>query len=276
MDRHEELQGQIAAYAAGRLEPADVAEIEAHLATCDECAEIAETWKPLALALRESGSALLESHPESSMLRAYAAGSLRGEAASGVARHLAGCGACALEVEAWAPERRKTLPTPVRSTFTRFGMPASLAAGLVVGLGIGLTYRPAPRIDAASPAPSRSSAGAASLIALERPTRGAVKPAVFRLESGQDFAPLLVPVVVPEAAGPADRFRFAIQDENRRTVWSAELEAAVVRKQIAASGVVAFLVPASDLMPGSKSLTFSSSTAEGLPPLLEIPFEMAR
>src|SRR5215468_3558709 len=48
---HEELRGQLGAFVLGALAPAEEAEVRAHLAGCDECAEEARALRPVVDAL---------------------------------------------------------------------------------------------------------------------------------------------------------------------------------------------------------------------------------
>jgi hypothetical protein len=114
-----------------------------------------------------------------------------------------------------------------------------------------------------------------SLVLLERPTRGASRTPRFRVDAGQPFIPLAVPVVVPESAGDAEMFRFTVRDEGDRVLWWSDVTAAGIRQQIAASGVVSFLVPAPDLQPGRKTLRFARAMTPEPATLLEIPFEIS-
>src|SRR5206468_9322623 len=100
MTSHEEIQLELAAYAASRLERDAGRRLEEHLRGCQDCREMLETFVPFARALGEGGEALFEPHPSESTLRRYArAGKAAGM--EDVARHLDFCASCSLQVGAW-------------------------------------------------------------------------------------------------------------------------------------------------------------------------------
>ncbi len=280
MNDHERIQMDIPAYVASRLEPEAARRLEAHLEECEDCADIVGSWSDVAEGLRAGGRDLLEGHPDPSALQDYAAGRMR-QGREAIKRHLESCATCQLEAAAAAQDDRATIvrkPAWMIGS-PRFYVPASLAAGLVVGLLLGIPLRTSPttgtRSSPLATVPAWSQP--VNLLLLERPLRGAAKPVVFRIPANQPVIPLAVPVVVPEGAGPSELYRFELRDGASRTVWSSEARAALLREQMAASGVVSFLVPAADLKTGSYALRFvdTRETPEH-PAMLEIPFEIAR
>ncbi len=81
----------------------------------------------------------------------------------------------------------------------------------------------------------------------------------------------------PEATAGEDGFFVAVVGTDGARAWSAELEAAEVRRQLADFGTLAFLIPADRLPPASYRLTIRRSSAAGMArPFLEVPFTVVR
>ena len=57
---HDPWQDQLPYYAAGTLDPADRAALEAHLSGCEACRSALETWAAIAGAVREDAAARVE------------------------------------------------------------------------------------------------------------------------------------------------------------------------------------------------------------------------
>ena len=223
---HDELQGDIAAYAASRLEGEERARLEVHLKTCDACADLAATWKEIASAVREAGGLLFDRHPDERALREQAlAGSTAGDPA--LARHIASCASCGLEVVAW--RKRAAARSATRSASVALssgGWPGAtrrlalaLAAGVILGVGLSLllrppSHRPIERAERGTEAPSPAPpawTGPVQLLVLASPVRGEGSPPAFHLEPGPPFALIAAPLVLPETAVDGDRYRFEIR-----------------------------------------------------------------
>ncbi len=274
---HEQYRQNVAAYVAGRLGGDGARQLEAHVAECDDCAAVVESWIEIAEGFRQGGVALLESHPDTVEIRAYVAGTASSEARARIERHLRTCASCSLEVGTGGTQRTVVPFRPARAkTVFRLGIPASIAASLLLGVGIGLFFRSGslPESDLSPAASAPAWSGPVNLLLLERPTRGVSTTRTYRVDAGQPFVPLAVPVVVPEGSADTELFRFTVRDEGGRVVWWSQLPADTLRRQIAESGVVSFLVPASDLEPGRKTLRFARALTPEPVALLEIPFEI--
>src|SRR6266571_6036586 len=101
MISHDDIQLDLAGYATARLGEGARRRVEEHLHGCGECRQMVQSIRQLAGAMREGGDVLVEPHPPESALRRYArAGDTSGS--EGIARHLAVCAPCSLEVGAWA------------------------------------------------------------------------------------------------------------------------------------------------------------------------------
>ena len=70
MRDHDNLQSDISAYAARRLDPHDRRDLETHLATCPQCRDLVACAEALALEMR--GTDPLGEHPSSEVLEHYA------------------------------------------------------------------------------------------------------------------------------------------------------------------------------------------------------------
>lgn len=285
MDAHDAIRDEIPEFLAGRLAPADARRVEAHLEACTGCRDLVASLREVVLGFESGGLELLTPHPAPESLRQLASGDA---ADAAVMRHVETCASCSLEVEMLAagepqarvlPFRAKSRPVSVAGRSRRvFGIPASLAAGLMVGLGLGVLYRP---ISGPQPRPAASSgqtvpawSGPVTLLMLERPLRGDATLAAVTVSAGQPYVPLAMAPVVPESAGDDTRFRFEIRDARGDLSWSAELRAADIRTQIRAAAVVTFLVPSGSLPAGRHLMAVRPANPVEAPPILEIPFEV--
>ncbi len=268
MTDHQRLQEQLAAYASGRLDPDRAREVERHLVSCEECSFLAEGFREIADGLRRGGAALLAGHPSTSALRAWALG--QEAAGDDVARHADTCASCALEAAGW-----RSLPTvrvearPKRAV-AAWRVPLSLAATLVVGIGLGILSRPAPAPGTPSES-GRSAAfagGPAGLIVLDTPVRGSTIPQSVARISGAPFVVLAVPTAVLPEGPEAAELHVSLATGDGTVLWSVDADARALGRQ-ASSGVASFLVPSGTLTPGPK--VFRVSPRSG-PPLTEIRF----
>lgn len=293
MSDHEGLKSDIPAYVASRLEGERRRQLEEHLPGCGECSERVSTLRGFTSVLREGGEEMFAPHPDVLALRAYARGE-RAADSSRIARHVASCATCELELSAWKfrdlmeqtqpAALRESAPRtrPVRSGFGLF--PAmSLAAGVVVGVGVSILFH----LGAAPGVPAPGSAGElvqvaanwsgpAQLFILSSQVRGEEAVATWKLAADQPYVLLAVRPPVPDSAGADDPYRFEIRGASGQAVWSSDLSAALIRQQLESSEVITFPIPAATLAPGRHEFRFVSlRPADGQPPL-EIPFEIVR
>lgn len=286
MPDHEELQNDIPEYLASRLEREARQRLERHLRECEACAERVRTGRGLVSAMRAGGEEIFSPHPSEVALRAYALGERTAERAA-IARHLATCATCELEVSAWKfreeASRRGLAAAAPRAAEPRASRhrihPLSLAAGLLVGVGVAVLARlglppelPAPP----TAAPAAEWSGAAPLFVLESPLRGAEGPATYPIEGDAPYVLLAVQPALPEGAPDASVYRFAILDAGSHAAWSADLTASRIRRLLETSQVVTLPVPSRDLAAGRYALRVTAASEPGAPPLLEIPFEISR
>lgn len=275
MNVHDHIDEIAPEFVTGRLDAETARHVELHLAACAECAALAATLSDLSSGFRIGGRDLLTPHPDPLVLAAYAAGNTREDS---IDRHLRGCATCQLEVEAHraATPVAKVLPFARRSESVtaprrRFTVPASLAAGMVVGVGLMLLYRPLPAPPAPATAPAWS--GPVELALLESPLRGESAVASFEVAPGQPYVPLAVPVALPDEVADGDRYRVNVRaDGFPEGGWSIDLDARTLREQIARTGVATFLIPSTALAPGRHAVRVLP--ADGGEPILEIPFDV--
>lgn len=275
MNVHDHIDEIAPEFAAGRLDAETARAVELHLAACAECAAFAVTLSDLSLGFRTGGRGLLTPHPEPLRLADFADGRERDETVAG---HLASCATCRLEVEAHraAAPTAKVLPFVPRAHAApvarrRFTVPASLAAGMIVGVGLMLLYRPLPEAEPVAGSPGWS--GPVELALLESPLRGDGAVAHFAVAPGQPYVPLALPITLPEATTDADRFRVEVQAASSPSAgWSIDLDAGTLRAQISRTGVATFLIPSRALEPGRHDVRVVP--VGGGDPLLEIPFDV--
>lgn len=275
MVNHEDLQEQIPAFLAARLDANESGQIESHLDECHDCSELVQVGREFVHGLREGEEETFTPHPDVRMLRRYSLGEeLDGRA--DLVRHVASCVSCELEIAAW---RRwgKVKPTSTQeeefrqAQGWRFTWKLALAAGILLGIGLTFGLRDLALQPMEAPAPWT---GSAALLTLEATYRGVAPVAQIVVEPGQPYLPLVVSPELPHAAEAGEYFRFAIATLDDATpVWSFRMTAAEVRGQLDATGVVTFLVPTDPLDAGRYRFSLQDS---GGTRLLQIPFEVQR
>jgi anti-sigma factor RsiW len=267
MSEHEDLQMDLPAYAASRLEGAAAQRMEDHLKECAGCREMAESLREFGNAIREGGAALMEPHPSEAEIKGYA----RGESVSDrgrIERHLAVCATCSLEVESWKRGSGALFDSrskPTAGGLHRWGSVAlASAAGLVIGFGVARLVN-----DASAPPPSVSPTqglqervpSAGPLLILPRALRGEGLAVTYRIDPKQEFVVMACSVSIPDDAPPDARFRYEIRDSGGRVVWAREITAEAVREHLNSTAeAVTLLAPTSVLEPGR--YVFSLSPAD--------------
>ena len=256
MNDHEAIRDNIPGFVGDRLEPGESRCVQSHLDACDPCRELVTTWQDVAGALQDGGEELFEDHPSVASLREHAAG----PPDQRVTRHLGVCAACGLEVTAW--KRRGVAAAPARVQPGR-GAWAAMAAGLFLGAGLAsLTWW------SLGPGSVPDWSGAAPLLTLESPLRGAATPAVA-VAPEQPYFPIAV-VLAPSYAD-ADALRILISDPSGAELWSTSLTGDQVRSQLSATGVINLLVPTGEVPPGTYTLTIPGPGTD-----LDLPFRVEK
>jgi hypothetical protein len=300
MPGHEEYAEQIADYAAERLSEADRRRLEDHLAACVECSEVASTWKRLGPAIRKDGERLLSPHPDVKSLADYALGA--GRAANlQIARHLASCASCELEVSGWRlkqagerarPKGAAALAAGGAPYRTRIGAlfasrhVLSLAAGLAIGVGLAVTLMPPPPPPALAPEAGAPEAGApaaalqwggpAQMLVLGQ-LRGGAGAATLRVAAEPAYVVLALQPIVPDEAPGDEKYRCRLIGPTGAASWSAETTAQRVRVELERSDMVAFAVPAGVLQAGRHRMICGPATpSPDQAPALDIPFDVVR
>jgi hypothetical protein len=253
VSEHRQIQEEIPAYIAGRLDADAARHVEQHLESCSDCSEIVRDWQTIVTGLKEGGEQLFEPHPDSLSLMRF----VRGEEPDPertIARHVETCTTCQLETEVWRDQEATVTPFRPRATRSVVYRVASfaVAAGLVLGLGLGLLLRD----DGSS-----DWTGAVNLLTLDGSARGGDDIPVFSPEPAQPYVPLVLLPTLPADAAEGDRFRFSITDETGGGLWSREMTAAEIRGFIDTSGIVTFLVPSDKLPAGIYNLAFARADA---------------
>lgn len=271
MTEHEEIQHDLPAYAASRLEGPALVRLERHVRDCAECLEMLDTFAGIAEAIGRDGEDLFAPHPSETALREFA-GRPSGARSDDVARHVAGCAACALEAEFWS--RRPAGAAPARRASRRpswgslgLASAAALAAGFLLAAFLGPGGRP--------PAPSGGSAGgpeteagieAGRLLVLPRALRGEGSVVSYRLDTKQAFVVIASPAPIPGAAGPGERYLFEIARGGEAAAWSRSMTAAEIRGRMTEGAeFVTLLVPARALAPGRYEFRLRPAAGGGEP-----------
>ncbi|MDX1387708.1 MAG: zf-HC2 domain-containing protein [Acidobacteriota bacterium] len=265
MSDHGQLQQEIPAYIAGRLEGDARRRVEDHLGSCPECSDLVREWKTIVAGLKEGGEQLFEPHPDSLVLMRFVKGD-EGDADGRIARHVETCATCELEVDVWRDQRMNLArfrPSSTRSTLYRVAS-AAVAAGLVLGLGLGVLLRDTGTADWSGPV---------DLLTLDGSARGEDAIPVVSPDPSQPYVPLVLLPSVPTDAGADEGFRFVIVDVDGAEVWRDALTATGIRDRLEGSGVVTFLVPSTMLPPGTYTLIFESAE-DGAERLFETRFRV--
>lgn len=241
---HESVIQLLPEMVEGRLAPGPVAELEAHLAECDECRQYHRTCRLIALASRADAAG---SHPAAEDLVAYAAGAVPAARRAEIDTHLAGCHACDEDVRATRASRAD-VRAAIRGAGPSTGRVARIAA-IAAGLLIAVLAWPAwigVRTIATTEAPW---AGTATLTVLSSELRGDGEGTVVTIANGQPH--VLLGVDLATGAADAARLDVAIVAADGAVRFSRTLTGAQARAQSGAAGVVVLVVPAADLGPGS-------------------------
>jgi hypothetical protein len=289
---HGTIREDIPAYVASRLEGEALRRFEAHLQRCEDCTEMVATWKQIAAAVPEGGEALFEPHPDVASLRKYARGEETADPRR-LARHLASCSTCELEVTAWkvrdaglegvSPGVVRRVEGASRRPGRRIGARLlALVAGLAAGAAavlllrpplppIQITERPAP----ASPAPSGFS-GPVALNVLPTPLRGSNDIPTVKVREAQSPVLIAIQPVLPDRVDDSASYRAVIRDAHGEDAWASGITAGEIRGHLLSAGVVTLAVPASDLPAGEYEILVLPKGAGSDQAILLIPFKVER
>lgn len=310
--RHEEAVRVLPEWLQGRLEGALGEEVERHAASCRDCAEIADSYRLLTLGLRAEEAGELPGHPTVEEIVEVALGRGRPAATASTLAHVATCRPCQREVEsvrgvqaeaegrapAAAPDRRPPLGLALRLPLAARLAASILLAGLAAAGVLGGREWVRLRSEAAALRAGRQAAearvvemaarvesarqdlerlkawsGSIALPLLAAPFRaGESQVVAIPVAAGQPFVCLVVDAGPPTALAGASAFRFEVVRGGSARVWSLEMSPEEVRRQMATSGTLAFLVPAPLVPEGAYSLRAFKGAASGETALLEVPF----
>ncbi len=307
MSERPDLRADIPAYVASRLDEDDRRRLEEHLQGCPDCTEMVATARAIRGALRaEEGDvdpardAEAAPHPDRREVRSYALAH-PSERSREVARHLARCLSCDLEVAAWQARRsRASGPSSVDGTGgldsrqrwrARASAAVFLAAGVAIGVVLAQVLRPgAPAvIPPPGPAPSagsppaavkvpRSWTGPVRFFALANPLRAGEREPEIVLDPDQPYALI---VVQPDLSELASGDQGAVCHVEIRgaaggVVWSSEFPATLVRERLRTDEALILPVPAPALPDGRYEMTIRIQGMSGEPLRTEIPFALRR
>ncbi len=284
MPEHEELQADIPAYVTSRLEANALERLERHLADCEICSEMAACWKAIAAGIREGGEDLFTPHPDPLTLKNYALCRIKQDR-NDIARHVASCPSCELEIEAWkarpempADAARGARSRPGRVPRGGFLQPAFLvAAGLVLGMGLSLVVlRTQPHLDprALSGTATLEHGGMVPLWVLPGPLRGTTPTASFTVPAGDPQVLIVVRPALPPDASPNDAYLWEIVATDGATVWSYEASDSQIRSSLETSDVATLAVPTAPLSAGTYELSLARISPGPRQGLLQIPFRV--
>lgn len=265
MSGHDSILEDLAAYVAGRLEPARRREFEAWVEANPEYRELVSDWTRIAEGLQNEGRHLGDSCPDANALRGWALGKSPAPTAH-TERHVSTCASCSLEVAAARGERQAAPRVASTTTRPATGAPAfrvaswAAAAGLALGLGLGLVLD-----GPEAPLPG----GLERPLVLEPSVRSGGGGSVFTLPDGQSRTPILVPFELPEGLSPGTTLRLSISG-GAGEIWGTSATVADLAARL--DDGLLFVEPH---LPGPGRYTLAIAR-EDLPeaPLLRIPFEI--
>jgi anti-sigma factor ChrR (cupin superfamily) len=259
---HETVVAALPELIEGRLDPASAAEIEAHLAGCDECRQYRNACRLVALAARLDPAVSETEHPDADEIVAFATTSptLDGARRQAIEVHVAACAGCAQDVRAThaarSAARRAARAPAVRAD--RLIRVVALAASVLVAVLAWPAWLGVGDLGGASRAPAGAPwSGAATLTVLASDLRGTGGEIVVRLARTQPHVLLGVDLAAGATAGGAARNEVAIVGADGVTRFSRTFSATEAQSLAGASGVVVLVVPAADLAPGSYLLSVS-------------------
>ena len=261
---HEEVQREIPAYAASRLDGPARAAVEAHLGECAACSDQADEMKGLVNVLLQDGEELFEPHPEPQELRAFAQGEMRA-GADRVARHLKICGSCDIQVDLCRRIPARATRAATSSPWIGAGRGALLAAaGIVLGLGLSAVIG------------GRDSqwSGPFHLPVLRLPARGQPPSTQVRVRPGQPQIVLAVPFQPLQGRPRDNHLRLQIRDAAGRSLYELHATVAEMTAQAEASGVIPLMFPSSRLPAGRYEVLIENED-EPRELLLRILFEVS-
>jgi hypothetical protein len=294
MADHDSISMLIPWYANGTLSPEERDSVENHLERCSECRDLLEQARAMEPLGQVEPDELLE-HVQAQHLELFATDrrSMQPEVAAWVGEHVESCAVCGDAVrilersagesidEAQPQEYRVRYATEKPSFWTLLGKtilhPAAAAAYLVIIALMIPAYRMIvdrptveQRLDGA-----RNWGGAVDLEVLSSALRGDESAVVLNVGAEQPVVPLGVEFEIPVEITPTTPIVFEVSSEADAVVWSEEIEAANVERNLNHSGIVTLLLPASSFPPGSYRLKVSRSDRPGSRALLEAPFRIA-
>jgi len=293
-------------YVNGSLSAEERREVDEHLAGCDECRASVDEARELVDLGRLDDDALLD-HVQAQHLERFAGDpeSLEPALSEWIGRHVESCEACRCALDtlrrldlrdellrepttdtgrviAFEDRRRERKPAAASASSGFWELlgrtvlhPAAAAVyliALVLSVPIYRALAPQPQTDLS---PAQRWGGAVDLPVLSDVMRGETGAVEVVVAAGQPVVPLALEFDVPPELTGSMPIGFEIT-ENGTVVWSHEMTAERVSRNLSDSGLVVLLIPASALKPGTHRTIVKPADAIEARPLLETPFEIVR
>jgi hypothetical protein len=294
---HERAVESLPEYFAGRLGADACAELEEHLAECEECRDMAAAMRMIGAALGEDDGH--PEHPTADEIVALALGE-RGMTASvrrRVEEHVETCSQCAAEIRRVRsvessvppmhalPRADAIAPRPKRRPRTRLALAAAalLVAALAYPVFLGVVRLPAieeraRRLEerAADHERRMQNGHVVQLQILRSPLREGSPTQSVRVNPRAPYVLLAIDAIVPESASPGARVRLQLLESGDDAVITADTPISEARSQLRSSGVLTWLLPSQDLRPGRYRLRASLLDGGESTVLFDIEFDATR
>lgn len=299
----------------GELEESVRADLKFHLAECEDCRSLEETYRTLHETFHNESAAVAD-HPSPDEIVAYATerDALSRSERERIETHVEGCPPCrdevqsVREVEGWSEGlgagREVTRPRR-RFAWSRLEMRLALAAAIVIAVlaypaFLGIVGLTSARRDARDlqhenmvlsetigkmeNTLARSAAelerlggwgGTVRLQLVRSPLREKGEPTRIEVVPEQPFVVMGVEVRVPPGLPDRESLRFEILARDGRPIATVDLSATEARSQIRATGVVTLAVPTGSFVPGLYEMRVTRRDEPGAPDLLEVGLEVS-
>ncbi len=256
---HDQIQLEIPAYIARRLDEVTSRRVEDHLAVCTECEAAVIDGEAIVQGLRtdENSNDARLGHLNMETIRA--AGRRGLESMDDAQReHALACVVCSHLI---AVTRRRSVdraPTPR----TRWMIPLSVggALGAVASLVVAILLGWGP--DSTPGGPTRTHEPIRWLL-LESSTRGSAGPRQLSIADAP-YLPVGVVISLESLHGMPDPVEFSIDNDSGDVIWTARVERARLNQDLRSTGFISFLLPSSDYPAGRYRLRVEGS---------DLPFE---
>ncbi len=218
---HDQIQLEIPAYIAGRLDEVTSRRLEDHLAVCTECEAAVIDGETIVRALRST-----EGTSEDVRL-------------DEVRSHLFAVSRRRLADRAPTPPTRWMIPLSIGSAL---GAAACLVITLLLGWG-----------PESTPGGLQQPRDPIQWLLLESSTRGSAGPKQLST-ADHNYLPVGVVISLDSLQAMPDPVEFSIADESGEMIWTARVDRARLERDLRSMGFISFLLPASDYPAGQYRL----------------------